>query len=56
MLNSDILMGEHANAAIEEMISMGFPRDQCVLAMRAAFNNAERAIEFLLNGIPPHIL
>lgn len=31
---------------------MGFPREQCVAALKAAFNNSERAVEYLLNGIP----
>lgn len=31
---------------------MGFPREQCVAALSAAFNNSERAVEYLLNGIP----
>lgn len=33
-------------------MSMGFPREQCVAALRAAYNNSQRAVEYLLNGIP----
>lgn len=33
-------------------MSMGFPREQCQAALAAAFNNSERAVEYLLNGIP----
>jgi UV excision repair protein RAD23 len=31
---------------------MGYPRDEVVRACQAAFFNADRAVEYLCNGIP----
>ena len=42
-------MGAERTAQIAAMESMGFERAQIDLAMRAAFFNSERAIEYLLN-------
>jgi UV excision repair protein RAD23 len=33
-------------------MAMGFEHDQVVRALRAAYNNPERAADYLLNGIP----
>lgn len=34
---------------------MGFDREKCVAALRAAYNDSDRAVEYLLNGIPANI-
>ncbi|KAJ2717057.1 UV excision repair protein rad23 [Coemansia spiralis] len=46
------LSGEEYETAIGNMVEMGYSREHCVKAMRASFNNAHRAVEYLLNGIP----
>ncbi|KAH8779715.1 nucleotide excision repair protein RAD23 [Hyaloscypha sp. PMI_1271] len=49
---SGLAMGAERAAQIAEMENMGFERSQIDAAMRAAFYNSERAIEYLLTGIP----
>lgn len=44
-----MLLGAQRQEAITNMESMGFERAQCERAMRAAFYNADRAVEYLLN-------
>ncbi|KAJ1304433.1 hypothetical protein OPQ81_005580 [Rhizoctonia solani] len=53
---SSFVAGGALNAAIENMLGMGFERDQIMLALRASYNNPDRAVEYLLNGIPEHLL
>ncbi|KAF2660860.1 UV excision repair protein Rad23 [Lophiostoma macrostomum CBS 122681] len=53
---SALTMGSERDAAIANMESMGFPRADIDRAMRAAFFNPDRAVEYLLNGIPESAL
>jgi UV excision repair protein RAD23 len=41
-------MGAQRAEAIANMEAMGFERSQIEAAMRAAFNNPDRAVEYLL--------
>ncbi|CAJ1030964.1 Ubiquitin-2 like Rad60 SUMO-like/Ubiquitin family/UBA/TS-N domain/XPC-binding domain containing protein, putative [Leishmania lindenbergi] len=42
---------------IDEVAAMGFEdRNQIALALRAAFMNVDRAVEYLFDGIPPHLV
>lgn len=50
-----LALGEQRAAAIENMEAMGFERSQIEAAMRAAFFNPDRAVEYLLNGIPENL-
>lgn len=46
---STLLSGSEFENAITEMVSMGFSKEEASAAMRAAYNNPERAIDYLLN-------
>merc|ERR1719443_2533679 len=42
-------------AAIEQLMAMGFERPQVERCLRAAFGNSDRAVEYLMSGIPDGI-
>lgn len=47
--SSSFLAGSALETSINEMVSMGFPKDQVMRALRASFNNPHRAVEYLMN-------
>lgn len=49
---SDFAVGQERETAIQYMLELGFPRADIEAAMRAAFNNPHRAVEYLLSEIP----
>lgn len=52
---NSLTMGTQRAAAVANMEAMGFERAQIDAAMRAAFFNPDRAVEYLLNGIPDNL-
>ncbi|KAI9448704.1 XPC-binding domain-containing protein [Russula earlei] len=54
-LGTSFLSGDALQTTIRNMEEMGFPRDQVMRALRASYNNPDRAVEYLFNGIPAHI-
>jgi len=53
--SNSFLTGEVLQSTINNMMEMGFEREQVMRALRASFNNPDRAVEYLFNGIPAHL-
>jgi UV excision repair protein RAD23 len=49
------VLGTQHEGTVREMEAMGFARPEINRALRAAYFNPDRAIEYLLTGIPEHI-
>ncbi|XP_021296582.1 ubiquitin receptor RAD23d-like isoform X2 [Herrania umbratica] len=52
---SNLVAGNNIEAIIQQILDMGggsWDRDTVVRALRAAYNNPERAVEYLYSGIP----
>jgi UV excision repair protein RAD23 len=44
-----LVMGQDYNAMVANLMGLGFPHDKVVKALQAAYNNPDRAVEYLFN-------
>ena len=46
---SNVVLGDKFTQTVDEISKMGFPKEDAVRALKAAFNNPDRAIDYLIN-------
>jgi len=44
-----VVLGDKFNQTVDEICKMGFPKEEAIKALKAAFNNPDRAIDYLIN-------
>ncbi|GJQ08685.1 hypothetical protein GpartN1_g1523.t1 [Galdieria partita] len=52
---SDFVIGSQYETTVKNLMEMGFEEQQVKRALRAAFHNPDRAVEYLFNGIPENL-
>merc|ERR1712217_96927 len=50
-----MVMGSEYEAMVDRIAEMGFDKEQVRAALGASFNNPDRAVEYLMNGIPDNV-
>lgn len=54
--SSNLVLGDEYDMMVQNIVDMGFAPEQVEEAMNAAYNNPDRAIDYLMNGIPEDLL